>query len=60
MGTSDDARFEVRTLVGHRRRDGTLDSVAVTVAVSDGAGASRLRLHYAVEGGVARLDHFVV
>ena len=60
MDESDDFRFEVRTLIGHRRRDGTLESVAVTVSVRDGDGASRIRIHYRVEEGSAQLSHFVV
>lgn len=60
MDASDDSRFEVRTLVGHRRRDGTLESVAVTVGLDDDSRFSRTRIHYRVEDGLARLSHFVV
>jgi hypothetical protein len=56
----DESRFEVSTLIGHRRRDGTLRSVAVTVDVRDRSESARTRVHYAVDGGLARLHHFVV
>jgi hypothetical protein len=58
--SDESVELEVHTIRGHRRGDGRLDSVSVTVEVTEAGTTSRTRVHYAVRDGRAVLDHFVV
>ncbi|SFR69968.1 hypothetical protein [Halogeometricum limi] len=57
--TDEGLTTEINTIRSHRDGDGTLDAVSATVELS-GTVETRVRVHYAVEEGVATLDRFVV
>lgn len=60
--TEDDTRIEVHTLLAHYSPDGVLESAAVTVEIEaeEESDSAKIRVHYDITEGTARIHHFVV